>query len=212
MRFLPDDPARRAQTITRDVLTVLALAALAWLALEVHDRVAALGAAGRGAQEAGRAVQAGFGEAAGAVGGAPVVGGSLADALRDAGAGTGGTAVEAGRDGEAAAEDAATVLGWLTFLLPGGLLLLRVVPARVAQVRGLTAAARVLALDRAGTDPEHARLLARRAVFALPCATLLRHTADPFGDLRAGRHGPLLAAMAEDAGLRPPPAAPGDRA
>ncbi len=204
MRFYPELPARRTATIARDVATVLAIVLFATLALRVHDRVDALSAAGRGAQEAGRSVQSGFNSAAGAVDGVPVVGGQLAGALNGAGDATGGEAVSAGRAGEQAAHDAARLLGWLTFLLPTGLLLSRVLPPRVTQVRTLGSARRVLRLD--DRAPEHQHLLASRAAFALPYATLLRHTPDPLGDLAAGRHDRLVAALAEDAGLRTPAA------
>jgi len=104
--------------------------------------------------------------------------------------------------GENAAHDAARLLGWLTFLIPAALLLSRVLPARITQVRILGSAEKALRLD--DRAPEHERLLASRAAFALPYASLLRHTPDPLGDLAAGRHDRLLAALAEDAGLRPP--------
>lgn len=204
MRFYPDYPARRTATIVHDVLVVVAVVLFGVLALRVHDRVDALSAAGRGAQEAGRSVQAGFDSAAGAVDGIPVVGGELSGALVEAGAATGGEAIAAGRAGEQAARDAATLLAWLTFLIPTGLLLSRVVPTRLAQVRTLRSASRVLRLD--DRTPEHQRLLASRAAFALPYATLLRHSPDPLGDLAAGRHDRLVAALAEDAGLRSPTA------
>jgi hypothetical protein len=46
-------------------------------------------------------------------------------------------------------------------------------------------------------------VLAARAANNLSYRTLARHTPDPFGDLAAGRHAGLLAALAEDAGARP---------
>ena len=202
MRIYPELPARRTTTIARDVLTVATLIVLAVLAIEVHDRVNALSAAGRGVQDAGRSVQRGFDSAASAVDGAPLVGGELAGALADAGDGTGGEAVSAGRAAEQAAGDAANLLGWLTFLIPSALLLSRALPPRVAQVRALRGASRVLRLgDR---SPEHERLLASRAAFGLPYDALLRHTPDPLGDLASGRHDRLVAALTEDAGLRTP--------
>ena len=207
MRFYPDLPARRTATAVKDAATVLALVVLAVLALRVHDRVDALADAGRSAQDAGRAVQRGFSSASAAVGALPVVGGQLAGALRDAGGATGGEAVRAGERGEQAAHDAARLLGWLTFLVPAALLLSRVLPARLAQVRLLSTASRALRLG--DVDGEHHRLLASRAAFGLPYATLLRHTPDPLGDLRDGRHERLVAALADDAGLLPAPAPAG---
>ena len=97
MRFYPELPARRTATVVRDVLIVAALIVLAVLAIEVHDRVDALSAAGRGVQDAGRSVQRRFDSAASAVDGVPLVGGELSGALSGAGEGTGGEAVVAGR-------------------------------------------------------------------------------------------------------------------
>jgi hypothetical protein len=194
MRLYPDVPQARNRTIAGDAAVVALVILFAWLGVKVHDNVAELSGLGRGVRDAGAAVQGGFRSAGDAVGGAPVVGGQLRDALRDAGSGTGGSAVDAGRAGERSAYRLANLLGWLTFLLPTVLLLSRVLPPRVAQARRLTAAQRVLL----GGDE---RLLARRAAFGLPYATLLRHTRDPLGDLQAGRHDALVAAVLEDAGL-----------
>jgi hypothetical protein len=74
-------------------------------------------------------------------------------------------------------------------------------PDRIAQIRSLTAAARVL---RARDDPERRRALAQRAAFSLPYGQLLAYTAGPLGDLAAERYDALVAAAFEDAGLRPP--------
>jgi hypothetical protein len=41
-----------------------------------------------------------------------------------------------------------------------------------------------------------------RAAFALPYDVLLRYTPDPFGDLASERYDALVAAAAEDVGLR----------
>jgi hypothetical protein len=55
-----------------------------------------------------------------------------------------------------------------------------------------------------------AEVLAARAAYNLPFRALAVHTPDPFGDLAAGRHAGLLAALADDAGVplrrrSPPP-------
>ena len=200
MRFYPDLPRRRASTLAADVLVLVLLGLFAWLGLLVHATVDELATLGQGVQDAGRAVEGGLGDAADAVGDAPLVGGSLEEALRSAGRDTGGEATALGVEGEEAAHDAATVLGWVTFLAPAILLITRWLPTRIAQVRALTAAHRVLA---APEDPERRRLLAERAAFGLPYATRLRHTRDPRGDLAANRLDPLVAAAREDAGLRP---------
>ena len=117
---------------------------------------------------------------------------------RGAGESTGGQAAAAGREGEESIGSLADLLGWLFFLVPTLLLVSRFLPPRVEQVRKLTAASRVLGPEASG---ERRALLAQRAAFGLPYATLLRYTDDPIGDLAAGRLGPLLAAVREDAGL-----------
>ena len=68
-------------------------------------------------------------------------------------------------------------------------------------MRKLTAAAS--ALDDA-LDPERRRLLAMRAAFSLPYDTLLSYSPDPLGALAAGDYEPLVRAMFEDSGLKPP--------
>jgi len=200
MRLYPDLPRRRATTLAGDVLVLALLGLFAWLGLVVHDAVDELATLGRGVSNAGRSVQGGLDQVADAVGAAPIVGGQLGDALRDAGSSTGGEAVRLGREGEESAHDAANVLGWTTFGVPAILLLSRWLPARVAKVRALTAAHRVFAVGY--EHPERRRALAHRAAFGLPYAVLVRHTRDPLGDLLAGRLDPLIAAAREDAGLR----------
>jgi hypothetical protein len=204
MRLYPDLPRRRAAALGGDAAVVVLLLLLAWLGVKVHDTVDELASLGRGMQSAGGAVQSGFDSAADAVGGTPVVGGDLADALREGGEGSGGEVREAGARGEDAVHDTATLLGVLTFAIPALTLLSRTLPARIAQVRGLTAASR--ALDGAA---HHRREVAQRAAFSLPYGALLRHTHDPLGDLAAGRYDALVRAAFEEAGLRAPPTAPG---
>jgi hypothetical protein len=201
MRFYPDIPSRRASTLAADLLTILALVLFGWIALEVHDAVDRLAVLGEGVNEAGSSIEDGFDTAADAVDGTPVVGGELADGLRDAGEGSGGNVADLGREGEDRTHRLADILGIVTFGLPALFLLLRTVPPRVAQMRRLTAAERVLV---EGDSAEHRRLVAMRAAFALPYGQLLRYTQDPLGDLEAGRHDALVRAALEDAGLRPP--------
>jgi hypothetical protein len=222
MRLYPTLPRRRLATLAGDAAVLALVLLFGWLGVKVHDGVADLASLGRGLQHAGSAVgqtardaagavRDGFGGAADAVDAAPLIGGDVAGALRSAGESAaaplqrGGEdqarrLVAAGRDGEAKAYATANLLGWLVFGLPTLMLLSRRLPPRVRQVQALTAASRVLA--GAPQDAERERELARRAVYALPYAALARHTRDPLGDLLAGRHGPLLAALGEDAGLR----------
>ncbi len=197
MRFYPDIPSRRASTLVRDLLTIVLLLVLAWIALVVHDAVDRLAVLGEGVNAAGSSIEDGFGTAADAVDGTPVVGDELAEGLRTAGEESGGNVAGLGREGEEKTHRLADILGLVTFFLPATFLLLRVVPARVAQVRALTAAERVLV---GGEGPD--RLVAMRAAFTLPYGQLLEYTKDPLGDLEAGRYDALVEAVLADAGLR----------
>ena len=202
MRLYPDLSRPRARTVAGDVAVLLAVVLFAWLGTVVHGAVEELVPISQGVQDAGRSVEGALNKAGDTVGGAPIVGGEVKDALKDAARGTGGEAVQAGRQGEQSTRDLADLFGWLTFLIPAVLLLSRFVPPRIAQIQRLTAAHAVLSAH-ADADPERRRLLAQRAAFGLPYATLLRHTKDPLGDLLNDRLDPLVAAIRDDAGLSP---------
>ena len=53
------------------------------------------------------------------------------------------------------------------------------------------------------SDPARRKLLAERAAMHLPYRVLQRYTADPLGDLAAGRYDALVDASLEEAGLSP---------
>jgi len=199
MRIYPDIPSRRANTAALDAGVLIALLACAAIGLWVFHVVDSLEILGRGVHDAGAAVQNGFGTAADKVDGIPLVGGSLAGGLRDAGNATGGPVADAGTRGEHRVHRLALVLGLLIFLLPALAILMRYLPGRLALIRKLNDAEQVL--DPHG-DPERRRLVAMRAAFALPYAQLLAYTRDPMGDLIEERYDRLIAAIAEDAGLR----------
>ena len=200
MRIYPDIPRRRLGVLARDALVVALLALFAWVGFTVHGAVDKLAILGTGVREAGSSVEGAFDSAADNVEDAPVVGGTLGDALRGAGEGTGGNVSEVGERGEDAAHRLADILGVTTFGIPALLLLLRYVPGRVDLARRLTAADRVL---RAEASPERKQAVAMRAAFSLPYGQLLEFTRDPLGDLVAERYDPLIAAALDDAGLRP---------
>jgi hypothetical protein len=201
MRIYPDTPNERGRAVSRDALTLLALFVLAWLALKVHNAVDELAVLGTGVRDTGNAVEEGFGAAADAVSGLPVVGGEVGDALRSAGSGTGGEVADAGRAGEERVHDLANLLGFLFFAIPASILLATTLPDRIRQIRELNAALNLL------QDPaseERRRLIAMRAAFSLPARELVRHTKDPLGDLADGRYEQLIAAAYEAEGLAAP--------
>jgi hypothetical protein len=201
MRIYPDTPNARGRAVARDSLTLLALFVLGWLALKVHNAVDDLAVLGTGVRDSGEAVEDGFGAAADAVSGLPVVGGEVGDALRDAGSGTGGEVADAGRAGEERVHDLANLLGFLFFAIPASILLLTTLPGRIRQVRELNAAQRLLAEP---ASEERRRLIAMRAAFSLPARDLVRHTKDPIGDLETERYDALITAAYAAEGLAPP--------
>jgi hypothetical protein len=170
VRLYPELRGRRFATIGHDVLLLVLLLLLAWLGLKVHDAVDKLAVLGSGVKKVGDSV--------------PVVGDPVADL---------------GQEGEDSVHYLANLLGLVTFGVPALLVIWRLLPERIAQIRRLTAASRVL---KAGQDPERRRVLAQRAAFSLPYGRLLEYTPDPLGDLAAERYEPLVAAALEDAGLR----------
>lgn len=175
MHVYPNLPGARQRTILRDAMAACCLLLFAWIAIKVHGEVADLKQLGSGIVQAGSSVQHAFRSAAGAVAGVPIIGSELSHGLKTAGVSTAGAAVTAGHQGESDVARVATTIGWLTFLLPSGLLLGRYLPGRVRQIRRMTAAERVL---RPSADESHQRLIAQRAAFSLPYQQLLRHTSD----------------------------------
>jgi hypothetical protein len=205
VRCYPELPAQRNRAILGDVVVVALVAFFAWLGITVNNTFDDVASLGRGVEAAGNSVQGGFEDAGGLVADVPIVGGTLDDAFTEAGSRTGGNTAALGKRGESAVEDSARLLGWVTFALPSFAVLLWAVPRRVARVRRLTAAGRVLG---GALSAERRRLLAMRAAFGLPYETLLSHTPDPVGALADGDYEPLLSALFEDAGLRPEHAPP----
>jgi hypothetical protein len=202
VRLYPEIPSRRLSVVLTDLAIVALLVLFAWLGLKVHDAVDQLAVLGEGVESTGTAVQGGFETAADAVADVPVVGERMAEGLRTAGEGSGGEVAELGRSGEDAVHRLANLLGLLMFLVPSLVLLATTLPDRIALVRRLTTASRVL-----GEPDTHERreLIAMRAAFSLPYGRLLEYTRDPFGDLAAGRYDALVAAALEDVGLRAHP-------
>jgi hypothetical protein len=217
MRLYPASAGGRNRTLAGDLTVLLLLVVFAWMGVKVHDAILNLASLGRGIQDSGRsisattrdtasAIEGTFNGAAGQVQGLPLVGGELAKALREAPQGAteplrqtgdeqGARIVRLGVEEVRRTEQAANWVGWITFLLPALVLLAWKLPARVRLVSRLDAAQRVLR-----DAPEH--VLAARAAYNLPYGTLRRYTADPFGDLAAGRHAALIAALEDDAGVR----------
>ena len=205
LKLYPDVPAKRRSAIVRDLVLLGLVVLFAWMGFKVHDAVNRLAVLGSGVKDAGLSVQSGFSSAAGAVGGIPLIGGKLSDALQSAGHGSGGNVAAVGQSGVDRTHELALLLGVIVFALPTVIVLVIMVPPRVRQIRQL-GAARAALVDM--HDPERRRLLAMRAAFGLSYLTLLSYTRDPLGDLAAARYDPLVAAALDDVGIRRPPGGP----
>jgi len=124
---------------------------------------------------------------------------SLADALQRSG---GDPLVQRGMEAHDRIAQIAVALGLFVALIPivsvTGVYLLW----RVRDVRELNAAAAFVRMaERTGRVDEANAVLAHRAVATLPFRQLMRASADPVGDLAAGRHEALAAAMLRRAGM-----------
>ncbi len=113
MRYYPELPAPRTRAILGDIAVIVLIVLFAWLGMKVNNTVDDLASLGRGVQDAGTSVQKSFDQAGSVIGDVPIVGGSLKDALTQAGRQTGGNAVALGKQGETAVEDTAKLLGWV---------------------------------------------------------------------------------------------------
>lgn len=201
MRLYPDVPAKRRSTIMRDLALLGLVVLFAWAGFRVYSVVDDLTVLGSGVKDAGVSVQNGFGSVAHSVAGIPFIGDNVSGALESVGQGSGGNVAALGQDGVDKVHSLALLLGFLVFALPTLLVIVVMLPARIRQVRRLTAANAAL-VDL--HDPERRRLLAMRAAFGLSYVTLLGYTRDPFGDLAAGRYDQLVAAAVDDIGIRRP--------
>jgi hypothetical protein len=155
---------------------------------------------GTGVTDAGSGIRSGFLNAASAASNVPLAGDAVAGALRSAAGATGGNLITVGRAGAQGAHHLGTILGLLMWAVPTLLLLVLIVPRRVREHRELRALRLALHAPDGGARQ---RLLALRAVASLPDEDLFAHSADPAGDLLAGRYEPLAAAALEAGGVKP---------
>jgi hypothetical protein len=170
-----------------------------------------------GFAEAGRLVQGG-GEQLGAagtdlgghLGGLPLVGTQVSDAVRRGFDGAADPIVSAGREIETFVMVVAATLGLVLLLVPLIPWLSRYIPWRLERVRRLQSGERAIRRSVALGETSHAevdRVLAGRALQRMEWADLLEYTPDPIGDWSAGRYDRLARAEYEAAGLRSRPAA-----
>ncbi len=201
VKLYPEVADRRRERIARDVAVLLMLLFLVWMGRSVYQRIDSITVLATGVSSAGESVQTGFGAVAGAVESVPVIGDNLASALQSSGEATGGNVADLGAQGAESIHRAALLIGLLTFLIPAILLLGLTLPDRMRGIRQMSLAGQFLEGER---SPERDRILAMRAVFNLDVDHLLEYSADPVGDLIAGRHDQLIEALFAEAGLATP--------
>ncbi|CAB4817235.1 MAG: hypothetical protein F2942_08715 [Actinobacteria bacterium] len=201
VKLYPEVADRRRERIARDVAVMLMLLFLIWMGRSVYQRIDSITVLATGVSSAGESVQTGFGAVAGAVESVPVIGDNLASALQSSGEATGGNVADLGAQGAESIHRAALLIGLLTFLIPAILLLGLTLPDRMRGIRQMSLAGQFLEGER---SPERDRILAMRAVFNLDVDHLLEYSADPVGDLIAGRHDQLIEALFAEAGLATP--------
>jgi hypothetical protein len=173
-----------------DAVVVLWVVLWVWAGISVGHEVRRLADLSDTGVQLGQAVV----DIGDAVGGLPLVGGQL-----------GGSVRAAGREAIASAESTRTrtrrlglLLGASIAIIPNLPLLLFYLPRRIAVERERRALLRALADEpRARLD----ELLARRAIAHLPYYLLRQVSADPAGDLAAGRHAALAEAELRRLGL-----------
>ncbi|GLZ43192.1 hypothetical protein [Actinokineospora sp. NBRC 105648] len=168
MKLYADHPVRWSRQVVADVAAVLLVLLAIWLASEVRDTVLLLRAPGDGLVNAGNALRGTFDSAAAKADDVPLVGDSLAEALRS-GADAGNRLSGAGQQQIAAVEDLAF---WLTVVLiavPVALLLITWLPLRLHYVRQASGAERLRRLGAEGHD-----VLALRALMTQPLGRLAR--------------------------------------
>jgi hypothetical protein len=168
MKLYADRPARVVRQLMGDVLVVLLVYASVRLGMAANDRVAALAGPGREAEATARDVDGRMRDAAGQVGDAPLVGGTLAkpfESLADASAALASSA----RSYQDTVADVARLTGVVLAGAPILLLLAVWLTLRLGWVVEASAATRLRRTGRAGAE-----LLAVRAMVSQPLRRLAR--------------------------------------
>jgi hypothetical protein len=138
------------------------------------------------------------GRALGVVGGLPLVGGQIGD-FADRIESMGAEVESSGQDSRDGIERTAVIAGLFVGILPGALLVLLYLPARLRWRRYVGAIAR--ALTGGPRDPAFEHYLARRAADALPWDSLRAISPDPWQDIARGDVRALADAELDRLGL-----------
>jgi hypothetical protein len=202
MKLYADLPGRRTLQILSD-LGVVAWACLwAWTGRLVHDKTMELATPGRQLQTAGSGFRDQMTSAGDSVRNLPLVGDAVAAPFRQV-SGAGTTIEQAGTDLVDAVTNLATILGWVTALVPITIVTFVWLVLRGRFVRRATAAQRFVD-EAADLD-----LFALRAMAGQPMRKLAAISSDPTGAWRRGDEAVIRSlALLElrDSGLHPPAA------
>lgn len=198
LRPYASNPARRNRQIAADVLMLVVLALLAYVAVQVHDAIDGLGGPGEDLMSAGQGLQDNLATASEAAGGVAVVGDELQAPIEEASAAA-GVVTDAGARQVEVAQSAANWVGWAVFLLPALAVLALYVPRRWAY------AVQAGRTRQVASSVEGADLLALRALTRQPLQKLRSVSRSPAEEWRRGDAGTIamLARLElDDLGLR----------
>ena len=200
-------PGARSREVLADVATAAWVFFWGSLALGLYSFLIGFVEAGRLVRGGGESLQAAGLRLGDTLGGLPLIGAGMSDAVRGGFEGAGAPIVAAGGEIETFVALVAVVLALVLLAVPLVPWLTRYVPWRLERLRRVRAAHRAIRRAPAGvretaTPTEIERLLAGRAIHRLEWTTLLEFTPDPIGDWQAGRFDRLARAEYEQAGLR----------
>jgi hypothetical protein len=204
LKFWSEVRSTRLREMTADVATWAWVALWAAIGWWIFSAIAGYAESGRILASGGTSLQAAGVDLGSALGGIPIVGGSVRDLATNVFHVAGQPLIFVGSSLEQLILLIARLLGLLVvavMLIPW---LTRYVPWRARRLTDLRAGHR--AIRRAPTevaDSDVQRLLASRALHRLSYTELLSETPDPFGDFIAGRYERLARAELASVGLRP---------
>jgi hypothetical protein len=198
LRPYASNPARRNRQVAADVLVLVLLALLAYVAVQVHDAIDGLSGPGEELMSAGKGLQDNLAAASEAAGGVAIVGDELQAPIEEASSAA-GVVTDAGARQVEVAHSAANWVGWAVFLLPALAVLALYLPRRwgYAVQAGRT--------RQVASSVEGADLLALRALTRQPLQKLQSVSRSPAEEWRRGDAGTIamLARLElDDLGLR----------
>jgi len=196
-------PGARAREQIADVVTLGWVTVWSYLSIQLYNVIAAFAAAGRTVRGGGQAMIDSGVRVGDAVAGIPLVGEQLRTSISNAFAGAGRPLTEMGASLEGLILLIATVLALIVALVTLQPWLSRYLPWRMARLRRVRSAHRVVRRRPTTTSAEIERTLAMRAITRLEYWELLEFSPDPFGDWADGRHDRLARAELASVGLRP---------